>query len=486
MSVSVSESPGNSAPASAREKRRFHQATITEQAAIVEPPSVTPDSKLMGQLLSGEVLTQLARRCQADDERRRKLTCVIFFWMTVLAFGPGGPVILHQIITYAVVAHLVAGVSSACSSLSKEAVSENFRERPWQFFEAVLNYLLITYAQLWQQLAGQPNPLLVEQLQVWLVDASIMQVAMRLFQQFPARATGKRQKWAGVKLHLGLRLFQSLPEVLALTAEKQNEHKTAFFRPPDEAVLYIFDLGYWKYTLFDRIIERGQQFLSRLRQDCNPPIVAVRCGNPAWVGQRLKEITLTGTVVDLVVRLRGSHPTHPQMHHDVRLVGQFVEPDQQWHLYVTSLMDRTVYPVSLLVELYRLRWQIEILFRNLKCVLRIANFVSTTENGIRIQIYAALIHYVLTHLVILKAMQVTGRPFEDFSVPYCLDGVQQVLQQTEPLIRKGARLDWDQLEARLIQIVITKGLRPNRKRERIITTVKTQLQQLAPILAGAP
>jgi hypothetical protein len=228
-----------------------------------------------------------------------------------------------------------------------------------------------------------------------------------------------------------------------------------------------------------RIVPRGSLW-------DNPPILAVRCGDPAWVGQRLKEITLTGTVVDLVVRLRGNHPTHPQMHHDVRLVGQFVEPDHQWHLYVTSLLDSTTYPVGLLVDLYRLRWQIEILFRNLKCVLRIANFISTTENGIRIQIYAALIHYVLTHLVILKAMQATGRRFEEFSLPYCLEGVQQVLQQTESLIRKGASPDWDQLEARLIQIVMAKGLRPNRQRERVITAVKAQLQQSAAALAGAP
>jgi putative transposase len=486
MSVSVSEQPDNSLPARAKPKQRFHQATAAEQTAGVASPHVTPDMKLMGQLVTPEILTQLARRCHADDERQRKLTCVLFFWMAVLAFGPGGPVSLHQGITYTLVAHLVAGLSPVQGSLSKEALSENFRERPWQFFEAVLSYLLATYAQLWQQLARQPHPLVVEQVQVWLVDTSVMQVAMRLFQRFPARATGKRQKWAGVKLHLGLRLFQSVPEVLALTPEKQNEHKTPFLRSAGEAVLYVFDLGYWKYTLFDSIIERGQHFLCRLRQDCNPPIVAVRQGDPQWVGQRLKAITLTGTVVDLVVRLRGNHPTHPQMHHDVRLVGQFVERDQQWHLYVTSLLDSAAYPVPVLLDLYRLRWQIEIFFRNLKCGLRIAHFVSRTENGIRIQIYAALIHYVLTQLLILKAMQVTGRQFEDFSLPYCLEAVQQVLQQTGQLIRYGGRLDWDELEARLLQVVIRNGLRPNRKRKRLITQVKTQLEQLAPVLAGAP
>jgi hypothetical protein len=63
---------------------------------------------------------------------------------------------------------------------------------------------------------------------------------------------------------------------------------------------------------------------------------------------------------------------------------------------------------------------IEILFRNLKCVLRIAHFVSTTENGIRLPIYAVLIHYVLTHLVILKAMQETGQSFERLFPPLLL------------------------------------------------------------------
>jgi hypothetical protein len=486
MSVSISEPPCNPAPSHGTKKQRFHQATAAEQTAVVEPPHVTPDQKLMGALLPHATLTQLARRCHADDERQRKLTCVIFFWTALLALGPGGPVTLHQVITFTLVAHLVAGLSHACGSLSKEAVSENFRERPWQFFEAVLTYLLATYAHLWHHLAGQPNPLVVEQLQVWLVDASVMRVAMRLFQQFPARATGKRKKWAGLKLHLRLRLFQSLPEVLTLTPEKQNEHKTTFLRPLGEAVLYIFDLGYWSYKLLDTILDRGQHVLSRLRHDCNPLILAVTQGDPQWVGQRLKSIVLTGAQIDLLVHLSSHHSAHPQMRHDVRLVGQYVEQDHSWHLYITSLLDGTTYPLSLLVDLYRLRWQIEILFRNLKCVLRIANFISTTENGIRIQIYAALIHYVLTHLIILKAMQATGRKFEEFSVPYCLEGVQQVLQQSGQLLRKGVTPDWDQLEARLIQVVIRKGLRPNRKRARLITGVKTQLQQTAPVLAASP
>jgi hypothetical protein len=454
--------------------RRFQHVPPAEPAVPPAPPLVSLDQPTLGELLPTDVLRQLARSCQAEDVRRRKLTSEVFFWVAVLAFGPGGPSSLQSVCSYVKAAYLVSGQSEPASQLSKEAVSENFRERPWAFFEAVLGYLLSAYGQLWQQLAGRPSFQLLEQLRVLLVDATSMRVALKLIQLFPGRSNAKRPRWAGVKLHVGFNLFSQVPAVQALTPDTQNELKElSFLRPAGETVLYIFDLGYWSLGLFAEIIARGQHFLSRVRGDCNALVLAVHQGEPNWVGQRLQAIRLTGTQVDLVVQLGAGH--HPRMSQPVRLVGQWLESEQVWHLYLTSLMETPLYSVGLLVDLYRLRWQIEIFFRNLKCVLRMANFISRTENGIRIQIYAALIHYVLTHLVILKAMQITGRPFEDFSLPYCLDAVQQVLHQSGELARLGHSPNWPRLEDLLVQALLSLGLRPNRHRPALITSVKARL-----------
>jgi len=466
--------------------RRFNKATRKERQVKVEPPPLTPDQKMMRQLLPEEKLEALARSRSAGDLRKRKLTCTTFIWMAILAFGPGGPISLHKVLTYALVAGVMAGVGALQAVRSKEAVSENFRERPWQFFEAVLQYLLMAYAALWSQLAGQPNLAVVRDLHVLLIDATVMRVAHRLIDVFPASATGKCKEWAAVKLHTSFRLFRGVPEVLDLTAQKKNERKISFLRPVGEAVLYIFDLGYWTYELFDTIIDRQQHFISRLRADCNPRILAVYVGDPTWVGQRLKDMVLKGRTIDCLVNLSSANPANPQMRHPVRLVGQWITKDKSWHLYITSLVAWQKYPLTLLIDLYRLRWQIEILFRNLKHVLRMANFVSTTENGIRIQMYAALIHYMLTHLIILKAMQETGRPFEDFSIPYCLEAVQQVLQQAGELVLKGRTPNWDELEQRMVQAVIALGVRPNRKRKPLVTKIKARLRRTAPLLAGGP
>ncbi len=484
--TAVSKLKPKSKPKAPHKTRRFNRATRKERQAKIEPPPLTPDQQVMSQLLPGEKLKALARSRSADDLRERKLTCPVFFWLANLAFGPGGPITLHKVLTYALVAGVMAGVGTLQALRSKEAVSENFRERPWQFFEAVLQYLLTAYASLWSQLAGQPNLEVVRQLHILLIDATVMRVAHRLIDVFPASANGKCKEWAAVKLHTSFRLFRGVPEVLALTAQKKNERTISFLRPLGEAVLYLFDLGYWTYELFDTIIDRQQHFISRLRADCNPRILEVYVGDPKWVGQRLKDLALKGREIDCRVNLSSANPANPQMRHHVRLVGQWITQDQCWHLYITSLVAWQKYPLTLIIDLYRLRWQIEILFRNLKHVLRMANFVSTTQNGIRIQMYAALIHYMLTHLIILKAMQETGRPLEDFSIPYCLEAVQQVLQQAGQLVLKGRMPNWTELEQLMVHTVIALGLRPNRKRKSLVTKVKARLRRTAPLPAGGP
>lgn len=79
----------------------------------------------------------------------------------------------------------------------------------------------------------------------------------------------------------------------------------------------------------------------------------------------------------------------------------------------------------------------------MKHVLQIANFVSTTENGIRMQILA----------------------------------------HTGELIRKGQAPNWSQLAKWLVEAVIAIGLRPNQTRKPLISTVKARLRRTAPLPA---
>lgn len=464
MSVAQSESKS-------KHRRAFQKSTEAE--AGIAPPTISLDRErdLLADVLPNETLRRLAAQHQALDQRDRQVPVVLFFWAMVLSQAPGQAVSLGTVVLMLTSAAIFAGLDQAKAVCSRKTISDNLKERPWQFFQAVYTYLLTTYGVL---LASQAGLAYVQSLQhVLIIDATVMRVAQALIQTFPANRTGRQAAWAALKVHVAFWLCRGLPEVVNITPQKTHDTRVFDLRPVGEKVLYLFDLGYWFFKRFDDIIDRGQHFVSRLKEGSNPLILEVYEGCQTWVGQRLKDITLTGTQVDLLVNMTGPFPASRKMTHNVRLVGQFV--DEHWHLYITSILDRQPYSVELICQVYALRWQVEMLFKNLKSVLQIKNFISTSENGVRVQIYAALILYLLTRVILLKASHVSHVPQEKFSLPKCLTAVAEGLRQSRDLFIKGRRPDWHEIENRLVKLVLAVARRDNPKRKHRLTHVNSVL-----------
>ena len=68
-----------------------------------------------------------------------------------------------------------------------------------------------------------------------------------------------------------------------------------------------------------------------------------------------------------------------------------------WLLLITTL-DELDWPATDVLRLYRVRWQIELFFRWLKCILGCRHLLSTSQNGVTIQVYLALIASLLISL----------------------------------------------------------------------------------------
>ena len=56
-------------------------------------------------------------------------------------------------------------------------------------------------------------------------------------------------------------------------------------------------------------------------------------------------------------------------------------------------------PAKEIADLYKRRWQIELFFRLMKQTLKITHLIGRSENAVRIQIAAALIAFLLLHLL---------------------------------------------------------------------------------------
>jgi IS4 transposase len=73
----------------------------------------------------------------------------------------------------------------------------------------------------------------------------------------------------------------------------------------------------------------------------------------------------------------------------------------------TDLVDL---PAEIIALIYRYRWQIELFFRWLKCTLGFRHLLAESPNGVRLQVYAALIATML--IVLWTGRKPTKRIFE--------------------------------------------------------------------------
>ena len=78
----------------------------------------------------------------------------------------------------------------------------------------------------------------------------------------------------------------------------------------------------------------------------------------------------------------------------MRRVVALVEVDGK-EVEMEFLTNNLEWSAQSIAELYRCRWQIEVFFKQIKQTLQLADFLGTSANAIRWQIWSALLVYLL-------------------------------------------------------------------------------------------
>ena len=139
--------------------------------------------------------------------------------------------------------------------------------------------------------------------------------------------------------------------------------------------LLLVDLGFYKHQGFARIEENGGFYLSRLKGNANPMLIgshlvhrgrAIDLEGKRWseVAPRLHREALDAEV-ELSFQRRAYRGKHRGDTLRARLVAVWDEEHREYHAYVTNI------PVEVLsaediAELYRVRWSVELLFKEAK------------------------------------------------------------------------------------------------------------------------
>lgn len=191
------------------------------------------------------------------------------------------------------------------------------------------------------------------------------------------------------KLHLHFEVFSAAPVRAEITAGQSCEKKS-LRRMLEAGRFYVFDRGYEKFQLFQDIVDANSSFVGSVR------------GQMTWTVLRERELSdearQAGVVFDAEVNLGGqkAEGVLTQPYRVVILERSSARPGEDTRLVlVTNRMDLDADMIALA---YRYRWQIELFFRWLKCILGCKHLLSTSQNGVALQVYTALIASLLITL----------------------------------------------------------------------------------------
>ncbi len=317
-----------------------------------------------------------------------QLLCMIFAQLTgrtslrqtVAALGALGPRRYHL------------GIGG---TIARSTLADANERRDYRIFEQLA---LAMIAMARRELPRDPDLARLEA-DVFAVDSTTIDLCLKLFPW----AYFRRRK-AAVKAHTVLDVGVGIPVFLRVTHGKTHDIWMLDQLPIQPGAFYVMDKGYIDYHRLHRLHAAGAFFITRAKRNIDFTLL-----------QRQPVTPGAGVTSDHLVRLRGvkSAKRYPDT---LRIIRYRNPDDGKRFVFLTNnlLLDAAV-----IAMLYRQRWQIELFFKWLKQHLRIKAFFGTTPNAVTIQIWSAVIAYVL--LLRLK---------QHYALPQDLNTILDVLSLT--------------------------------------------------------
>ena len=320
--------------------------------------------------------------------RFRKVDIVEFFWVLVLGFGLGRERTISGLRHSFIKATGVRIVQSAFYDRFTEALVKMLRQlageavAALQEFPKALEGPLESFSDL-----------------VW-TDATVIKLNDMLASSY--RGCGKVKNKAALKLHAVISAKGAGKNSIKVTSQRKHEGPVFHVGRWVTGKLLLFDLGFFRYQLFASITRNGGYFVSRLKRNTNPEIVAVnhrhrgRAIDLVGVGVWDLLDELDREFVDVTVSVAFRRRRYDGRKHGsratqlLRVVGARCPKTKRFQLYVTNVPTDKLNANDIAL-VYRARWMVELVFRELKTNYRMKDMPSSKKRIVDALLYSAIL-----------------------------------------------------------------------------------------------
>lgn len=349
-----------------------------------------PIRETLRQLFPTAFLVALARSSGAV-QRLRQVDPAALFWTVVLGFGVGRQ-------------RTLASLRRAYEKTTGQSIEESsFYDRFNRGFAAMLksavDRAMVDLVGVGRNLRGPLEGFR----DVILTDSTVIRLHDFLARDFPGCRTNHTK--SALKAHAILSVAGLGKASIKVTGERAHDGPVFKVGKWVKDHLLLFDLGYFRYQLFACIHRNGGYFLTRLKANANPTIVAInrvhRGRAVPVVGEKLRDVAdrLLREVLDVEVTVRFQRRIYAgRARHAVqtlRVVGIRDDRTGSHHFYVTNVPVEKLAAEDIRAT-YALRWQVELLFKELKRHYRIDQMPSRKREIVEALLYASILTLIIS------------------------------------------------------------------------------------------
>jgi transposase len=267
--------------------------------------------------------------------------------------------------------HLGMGKGTSKANLAKAN-----EKRDYRIYESFASILVAQAQKL-----AIPNMMLDSSIDapVYAIDATVIDLCLSVFWW------GKfRKHKAAVKLHTMLDVKTNIPTFIYITSGAVHEVNALDIFPLEAGSYYVMDKGYIDFGRLHRIQEAGAFFVTRAKENfkfvrLSSRLIDKGIGIKCDQDVRLKNHKVSLDYPAIIRRVK---------YYDIEIKMEFV--------FITNNFEISALDVA---RLYKYRWTIELFFKWIKQHLKVKTFWGYSFNAVKIQIYIAMITYLMVAIV---------------------------------------------------------------------------------------
>lgn len=219
-------------------------------------------------------------------------------------------------------------------------------------------------------IGGEVDPAKVE-----VFDSSTVSLFVDVFKGAGRNPLDGKKK-GGLKIQTKMPFSGFTPDFIHLTEAASNDKNFLGQLNPQSGTIYVFDKGYVNYKVWEQWTKQGVFYVTRLNENAQYEVLT---GQPNHISQYANG----GIISDQNIRLSPNEATL-----DARLIIYKDTVTGKVLKFISNMFD---YQASTVIQLYKYRWGIEVLFKQIKQNFELGYFYSDSPEGIKTQVWVALI-----------------------------------------------------------------------------------------------